>query len=120
MGGIFEPPAPPFGLQLNLASLREEFEQARSKSVASDDLAQVAEASTSGRVETLLIDADRQITGRLDGATGRVELANLSDPHIDHLLHDLSELVAKKAGTVLVIPAAGMPSRTGLAAIYRY
>jgi hypothetical protein len=106
--------------QARLASLREEFEQARSKSVGSDDLAQVAEAAHSGRVETLLVDADRQIAGRLDGATGRVELANLSDPHIDDLLDDLSELVMKKGGTVLVIPSAGMPSRTGLAAIYRY
>jgi hypothetical protein len=106
--------------QARLASLREEFEQARSKSVGSDDLAEVAEASASGRVETLLIEADRQIAGRLDGATGRVELANPSDPHSDDLLDDLGELVAKKGGTVLVIPAAGMPSRTGLAAIYRY
>ncbi len=106
--------------QARLTSLREEFEQARSKSVGSDDLAEVAEDSTSGRAETLLIDAGRQIAGQLNGATGRVEIANLSDPHIDDLLDDLSELVAKKGGTVLVIPAAGMPSRTGLAAIYRY
>ena len=106
--------------QARLASLREGFEQARSKGVGSDDLAQVAEASPSGRVETLLIDADRKIAGRFDGATGRVELANLSDPHIDDLLDDLGELVAKTGGTVLVIPTAGMPSRTGLAAIYRY
>ena len=103
-----------------LATLRDRFEQARSKSLGSDDLAQVAEASISGRVETLLIDADRQIAGRLDGATGRVELANLSDAHIDDLLDDLAELVAKKGGTVLVIPSERMPSRTGLAAIYRY
>jgi len=68
----------------------------------------------------MLVDADRQIAGRLDGATGRVELANLSDPHIDDLLDDLGELVAKKGGTVLVIPAERMPSSTGLAAIYRY
>jgi hypothetical protein len=106
--------------QARLGSLREQFEQARSKSVGSDDLVQVAEAAASGRVETLLIDADRRIAGRLDDATGRVELADLSDPHIDDLLDDLSELVAKKGGTVLVIPAAGMPSPTGLAAIYRY
>lgn len=108
------------GYQARLASLREEFEQARSKSVGSDDLTQVAEASTSGRVETLLIDSDRQIAGRLDGATGRVELANPGNPHVGDLLDDLGELVAKKGGAVLVIPAERMPSRTGLAAIYRY
>ena len=106
--------------QARLASLREEFEEGRSKGVGSDDLAQVAEASASGRVKTLLVDADCQIAGLLAGATGRVELANLSDPHVDDLLDDLGELVAKKGGTVLVIPAERMPSRTGLAAIYRY
>lgn len=108
------------GYQARLLSLREEFKQACSNGVGSDDLAQVAEASASGRVATLLIDADRQIPGRLDSTTGRVELVNLSDPHIDDLLDDLGELVAKKGGTVLVIPTAEMPSRTGLSAIYRY
>ncbi len=106
--------------QARIASLREQFEQARSKGVGSDDLTQVAEAAASGRVETLLVDADRQIPGRLDSATGRVELANRSDTHVDDLLDDLGELVAKQGGTVLVIPAERMPSRTGLAAIYRY
>ncbi|MCJ7593030.1 MAG: hypothetical protein MUO51_16930 [Woeseiaceae bacterium] len=106
--------------QARIASLREQFEQARSKGVGSDDLAQVAEAAASGRVETLLVDADRQVAGRLDGATGRVELANRSDTHVDDLLDDVGELVAKQGGTVLVIPAARMPLRTGLAAIYRY
>jgi hypothetical protein len=106
--------------QARLASLREGFEHARSKGVGSDDLAQVAEASTAGRVETLLVDADRQIAGRLDGTTGRVELSNLDDPQGDDLLDDLSELVVKQGGKVLVIPAVEMPSRTGLAAIYRY
>ncbi|MEZ4273293.1 MAG: hypothetical protein R3C68_18195 [Myxococcota bacterium] len=106
--------------QARLTSLGEEYTQARSKSVGSDDLAQVAKASISGRVETLLIDADRQIAGRLDGVTGQIEFANLSDPHTDDLLDDLGELVAKKGGTVLVIPAEKMPSHTGLAAVYRY
>ncbi|MDP2270438.1 MAG: hypothetical protein Q8K32_06860 [Archangium sp.] len=106
--------------QARLAALCEEFDHARSTSVGSDNLAQVAEASSSGRVETLLIEADRQIAGRLEGATGRVELANLNDPHIDDLLDDLGELVAQKGGTVLVIPSEQMPSRTGLAAIYRH
>lgn len=106
--------------QARLTSLREGFEQARSNGVGSDDLAQVAEAATSGRVKTLLLDAERRIAGRLDGATGRIELADLSDPDVDNLLDNLGELVAEKGGTVVVLPAAGMPSRTGLAAIYRY
>lgn len=106
--------------QARLSSLREAFEQARAKSAGSDNPEQVAAASTSGRVETLLLEAGRQIAGRLDGATGRVEFANMNEPQIDDLLDDLGELVAQKGGTVLVVPAERMPSRTGLAAIYRY
>lgn len=85
-----------------------------------DDLAKVAQAAATGRVATLLIEADRLIAGRLDGATGRVELDDLSHPQVDDLLDDLGALVAKMGGRVLVIPAERMPVRTGLAATYRY
>ena len=78
------------------------------------------QAAAAGRVATLLIEADRQIAGRLDGATGRVECAEPSDPEVDDLLDDLGELVEKMGGQVLVVPAEQMPARTGLAATYRY
>jgi len=106
--------------QARLAELSDEFEQARSKGLGNDDLAQVAQAATAGRVATLLIEADRQIAGRFDGATGRVEVADLSHPQVDDLLDDLGDLVEKMGGQVLVIPAEQMPGRTGLAATYRY
>ncbi len=103
-----------------LATLAEEFEQAKSKQRGSDDLAQVAEAAVNGRVATLLIEADRQLAGRLDSTTGRIGLAALSDPQVDDLLDDLGELVEKSGGQVLVVPAERIPGRTGLAATYRY
>jgi hypothetical protein len=106
--------------QARLATLADEFEQARSKGLGSDDVAQVAQAAASGRVATLLIEADRQIAGRLDGGTGRVELEDLSHPQVDDLLDDLGALVGKMGGRVLVVPSERMPARTGLAATYRY
>ncbi len=115
--------------QARLTELTEEFEEARSKGHGNDDLAQVAQvaqvaqaaqAAAEGRVATLLIEADRQIAGRLDGATGQVEVADLSDPQVDDLFDDLGELVEKMGGRVLVRPADQMPSQTGLAATYRY
>ncbi len=106
--------------QARLAELSEKFEQARFKGFGNDDLAQVAQAAAAGRVATLLIEADRQIAGRLDSATGRVEVADLSHPQVDDLLDDLGELVEKMGGQVLAIPAEQMPGRTGLAATYRY
>ena len=93
---------------------------AQSKGLGSDDLVQVAQVAAAGRVATLLIESDRQIAGRLDGATGRIEGADRSHPQVDDLLDDLGELVGKRGGGVLVLPAERMPGRTGLAATYRY
>jgi hypothetical protein len=103
-----------------MSALREAFARARSHRLGSDNLAQVAAASAAGRVETLLLDVDRQIAGRLDDATGRVVQGEGRGSPGEDLLDDLGELVAKKGGAVLVIPAERMPSHTGLAAIYRY
>jgi len=106
--------------QARLAALADEFAVAKSNGLGSDDLPQVAQAAAAGRVATLLIEADRRIAGRLDGSTGRVEVADLSHPQVDDLLDDLCELVGKMGGRVMVMPAEQMPGRTGLAATYRY
>jgi hypothetical protein len=106
--------------QQRVAALASEFAMAKPNGLGSDDLAQVAQAAAAGRVATLLIESNRQIAGRLNGATGQVEAADLSHPQVDDLLDDLGELVGKKGGLVLVIPADRMPGSTGLAATYRY
>jgi hypothetical protein len=106
--------------QARLVALADEFAVAKSKGLGSDDLAQVAQAAAAGRVATLLIESNRQIAGRLDVSTGRVEVADLSHSQVDDLLDDLGELVGKMGGRVLVIPAERMPGPTGLAATYRY
>jgi hypothetical protein len=103
-----------------LAALANEFAVAKSNGLGSDDLAQVAQAAAAGRVATLLIESDRRIAGRLDSAMGRLEVADPSHPQVDDLLDDLGELVGKKGGLVLVIPAEQMPGTAGLAATYRY
>jgi hypothetical protein len=108
------------GYLARLASLGDEFEKARARDAGSDDLEKVAQASAIGRVATLLIEADREIAGALDGETGKVSFAAVSAPHVDDLLDDLGELVVKKGGNLLVIPADRMPTTTGLAATYRY
>jgi stalled ribosome rescue protein Dom34 len=100
--------------------LGNEFAVAKANGLGSGDLAEVARAAAAGRVGTLLIEADRRMTGRLDTATGRVEAGDPSHPQVDDLLEDLGELVEKMGGVVLVLPAERMPERTGLAATYRH
>lgn len=103
-----------------LTTLVEEFEQARSKQMGSDDLTQVAEAAVNARVATLMIEADRQLAGRLDRVTGRIERADLSHPEADDVLDDLGEMVDQTGGRVVVIPSQRMPTRTGVAAVFRF
>ena len=106
--------------EAQLVALNDGFAVAKSKGLGSDDMAEVAQAAATGRVATLLIEADRQIAGQLDGSTGQVEITDLSDSQVDDLLDDLGELVVKMGGEVIVIPADQMPVQTGLAATYRY
>jgi hypothetical protein len=68
----------------------------------------------------LLVDADKHIGGRLDPTNGRVEFGDLSRPEFDDLLDDIAEKVMKTGGQVLVMPAAQMPTDSGVAAIYRF
>jgi hypothetical protein len=96
------------------------FGAASARGLGSDDLADVARATAAGRVGTLLIEAERQIAGRLDGVSGSIIAADLENPRIDDLLDDLGELVEQMGGQVHVLPADRMPSSSGLAATYRH
>ncbi len=103
-----------------LAALVEEFGRARSKGVGHGELAHVAKAVVAGRVATLLIDADRNVPGRIDAATGAIEFDDLAHPEVDDVLDDLGALALKMGGQVVIVPTERMPTETGIAAIYRY
>ena len=103
-----------------LAALVEEFGSARSEGLGDDDLAQVARAAVGGRVATVLIEARREIPGRIDAATGDIEPGDMEHPEVDDVLDDLAALVVKMGGTVVIVPTEQMPTETGIAAIYRY
>ena len=103
-----------------LAALVEEFGNARSKGLGDDDLAQVAKSVVGGRVATLLIEACREIPGRINAVSGDIELDDLANPEVDDMLDDLGMLALKMGGQVVILPADRMPTKTGIAAIYRY
>ena len=104
----------------DLAQLGEKFHSGRAKGQSTDDLSDAAAAAVHGRVDTLLVEAERQIPGRLDTSTARITHGSLAHPEVDDLLDDVAEEVLKKGGKVLVVPQARMPTRSGLAAIYRF
>jgi hypothetical protein len=103
-----------------IAALAEEFGTARSKGLGDDDLAQVTKAVVTGRVATLLIEAHREIPGRIDASNADIELDNLVHPEVDDVLDDLGAFAMKMGAEVVVVTAEQMPTKTGVAAIYRY
>ena len=106
--------------QNRLARLVEEFEQSKARGLVGDHLGQIAFDAVSGRVMTLMVEADRVIPGHLDSLNGHIEFADIDHPQVDDLIDDLAELVLNKGGQVVVVPADRMPTATGAAAIYRY
>lgn len=103
-----------------LAGLVDQFNAARNTQQASADLSDVAVAAVAGRVRVLLLEAERQIPGRIDAKTGSVQFDKLDDPQVDDMLDDLGEQVLRAGGEVIMVPAERMPVASGLAAIYRY
>lgn len=99
------------GVRDALATLTNESAAAKPKGRGSDDLAQVAQAATAGRVAMRLSAADREITGSLDGATSRIDFDDLSHPHVDDLCDDLGKLVGKRGCRAPVIPVERMRRR---------
>jgi len=106
---------------LKLDSLVDRFEQARANGKGSDEYKEVAVAAVEGRIDTLLVEADRIIAVRVTNlVTGNTQKKDIKNPKVDDLLDDLGELTIRMGGQVMVLPADKMPSETGLAAIFRY
>lgn len=99
----------------------DKYNQARSINKGSDDLKTVSVAAVEGRIDTLLIEADRIIAKRITNMeTGNTQNKDINNPRVDDLLDDMSELVTKMGGTIYVLPADQMPTENGFAAILRY
>ncbi len=96
------------------------YQQSKANDLGSDIIRDVAAAAAGGRVDTLLIEANRQIPGNIMSDTGSIEKGNLENPEMDDLLDDIGELVTKMGGKVMVIPPGKMPTNTGVASVFRY
>lgn len=99
----------------------EKFSQEKANGKGSDDMKEIGVAAVEGKIETLIIEADRMMSNKLTNqVTGNIQNRDLTNPKVDDLLDDLGELVIKMGGNVMVLPVDKMPSEAGLAAIFRY
>ncbi|MBA4299503.1 Peptide chain release factor 1 (eRF1) [Algoriphagus alkaliphilus] len=97
------------------------YNQSKANGLGSEDIKEVAVALVEGRVDTLLIEADRIIASRITNlVTGNVQNKDINNPRVDDLLDDMSELALRMGGQVTVLNPDQMPSESGVAAILRY
>ncbi len=97
-----------------LNELAERFENAKSTGLGEEKLTEISKALISGRVDTLLVEADRQIHGRVNELTGEIEFESQMDPQADDVLDDLATLALTKGGKAVVVTSIRMPTDTGL------
>ncbi len=85
-----------------------------------EDLDKIAEAAMTGRIETLLVEADRIVPGTLPVAAHEAGSVRPASQEVDDVLDDISEHVLRRGGEVIIVPGERMPTRTGAAAIFRF
>lgn len=98
----------------------DNFRVAKAHRQGDDDPFQVAHRACDGKIQMLLVEADRQIGGRVDATKRQVLMGDISDPMLGDLLDDTAQTVLRTGGDVWVMPHEMMPTDTGMAAVYRY
>ncbi len=104
-----------------LEGIADDFHTAKANGTGSDQVKEIAAAAAAGRVNILLAEEGLRIAGKItDRTTGAIETGDTQDPEIDDLPDDIAELVTEMGGRVIIMPKGKTPSKSGLAAIYRF
>ena len=103
-----------------LEGMVEGYGEAQSKGLGEKDIYKLGHAAVEGRIKTLLVEADRQIFGHIDEATGQITPAETDQAVVDDVLDDLAQIVIRRGGEAIIVPSDRMPTASGAAAIYRF
>lgn len=106
-------------LAADLDDLVERYHSNAAHELAFAEVETIARAASMGQVETLLVEEDRRIGGRLS-EDGAVEYGAVDAPRTDDVTDDIAERVLSAEGQVRFLPSEKMPVGTGIAAILRF
>jgi hypothetical protein len=104
----------------DLAAVRERFEALRSPGRASTDIVDVARAATYGAVDTLLVDIDEVVPGRVDETTGAVTFGHADDAVDYGVVDEIARRAFLSGARVLAVRSEDIPRGRSVAAILRY
>lgn len=102
-----------------LASWRSLFEARTSEGRATTDIAQAARAATMGAVDSVLVDIDQVIHGRID-EFGAIVFAGEASASNYGLVDEIAARVIATGGRVIGVRKTDIPQGESLAAILRY
>lgn len=103
-----------------LAGIQRLFETREKDGRATTDVAQAARAATAGAVETLLVDIDDVVPGRIDEDTGAVTFDAADSASSYGVVDEIAGRVMASGGQVLGVRREDIPKGATLAAILRY
>lgn len=103
-----------------LNGIVDQYGASRGQGLASDRVEDIGQAAVTGRISTLLVEAERVIPGELDQTSGEVHVNGAAAEGGHDVLDQLIPQVLQNGGEVIVLPADQMPVGTGAAAMYRF
>lgn len=99
---------------------KERFHNLRQKDLSSDQLIIVLKALLEARVDTLFIEEDKIIPGKIDVLNQQIIESNLENPQTDDILDDMIQHALTTGTLVYVLDKEDMPTESAVAAIFRY
>jgi hypothetical protein len=104
-----------------VAALRERFGAWRGIGRASSDVAQVGRAVSAGAVQTLMVDIDGAVYGRIDEETGAIHLEGEASASTYDVVDELMGRTILQGGAVVGVRRGDLPDPNApLAALLRY
>jgi hypothetical protein len=103
-----------------VAQFRSVFDQRGQKGRSTAQISDAARAATFGAVETLLVDMDHEVHGRVSDEDGKVEYADKESAQNYDILDEIARRVINGGGRVVSVRQSDLPSGAKLAAILRY
>jgi hypothetical protein len=103
-----------------LSTTQETYALRASQRRASSDIADVARAATYGLVDTVLVDIDEIVPGRVDEESGAVSFDDADDAVNYGVVDEIARRVWLNGGRVLAVRRDDIPGKASVAAILRY
>jgi hypothetical protein len=105
--------------EADIRSLLDQVEALHHERLSSTDIDEIARAASEGRVESLIVDVERELYGRLSRSAAALPGAEASATTYD-ILDELVGVTVRQGGDVIGLRQSEMPDGVKAAAIFRY